>query len=87
MTSATDDLRAPNGFSSIRNRPEFKVVLAPSTPINELKLATSGSRPMTSPSACCLSVIAANEISWLASEIPWIAPVSCNGKNPFGIST
>ena len=36
-------------------------------------------------SACWRSAIAANEIVCGASEMPWITPVSCTGKNPFGI--
>ncbi len=65
-------------------RPLFCVVLTPSTPMNEERLSTAGSFRITLASACCFSAIAGNEMFCDASEIPWITPVSCTGKKPFG---
>ncbi len=62
-------------------------MFCPSTPTNEDRLVTSGSRRMARPSACWWALIAASEVVWLATEMPWITPVSCTGKNPLGIIT
>ncbi len=67
-------------------RPLFSVGFVPSTPMNDDRLSTAGSCAMTRASACWRSAIAANEIVGGASLIPWIAPVSCTGKNPFGMT-
>ena len=67
-------------------RPLLSVAFVPSTPMNEVRLATAGSSATTFASACCRAAIASNEIVCGASEMPWIAPVSCTGKKPFGIT-
>ena len=41
---------------------------------------------MAAANACCRSAIAANETEGEATEIPWISPVSCTGKKPFGMT-
>ena len=68
-------------------RPLLSVVLVPSTPMNDDRLATAGSSRITSASACCRSAIAANETICGASEMPRITPVSCTGKKPLGTTT
>ncbi len=80
-------LRALRGLRLMSIRPLLSVALAPSTPMNDVRLATAGSSSTTLASACCRSAIAANEIVCGASEIPWIAPVSWIGKKPFGMTT
>ena len=69
----------------IWTRPVFTVVLLPSTPMNEERLATAGSARITRTSACCRSLIARKETSCVASAMPRITPVSWIGKNPFGM--
>ena len=68
-------------------RPLFGVMLVPSTPMNDDRLATSGSFRITRASACWRSAMAANETSCGASEMPRITPVSCTGKKPLGTTT
>ncbi len=62
-------------------------MLAPSTPMKEERLATSGSVRIACPSACWCRDIAASEVSWAATEMPWMMPVSCTGKKPLGMMT
>ncbi len=83
-TSRLPSLR-PNGFRLISMRPLLSVALVPSTPMNDDRLSTAGSFSTIRASACWRSAIAANEIDCGASVMPWIAPVSCTGKKPFGI--
>src|SRR5262249_39405098 len=68
----------------IRMRPLFNVVLEPSTPMNEDRLSTAGSSSIARASARCRSAIAENEMDCGASDTPWMTPVSCSGKKPFG---
>ena len=68
-------------------RPLLAVVLIPSTPMNEERLWTAGSRRITAANACWRSAIAVKEIVVGASETPRITPVSCTGKKPFGTTT
>ncbi len=68
-------------------RPELRVVLVPSTPMKELRLATAGSLRITSARACWPLAMALKEADWGASEMPRITPVSCTGKKPLGIHT
>ncbi len=68
-------------------RPLLSVALMPSAPMNDDRLSTAGSFKITCASACCRSAMAVNEIFCAASEMPWITPVSCTGKNPFGTMT
>ena len=65
-------------------RPLLGVVLVPSTPMNDDRLATSLSFRIAAASACCRCDMAANEILSGASEMPMITPVSCTGKKPLG---
>ena len=44
-------LRSSLGFRLIRKRPLFSVMLLPSTPMNELRLTTSGSLRIAAASA------------------------------------
>jgi hypothetical protein len=62
----------------------LSVALLPSTPMYDDRLSTAGSCRITRASACWRSAIAPNEIVGGASEMPWIAPVSCTGKKPLG---
>ena len=79
--------RCALGFRLISMRPLLSVALVPSTPMNDVRLATAGSVSTTSANACWRSAIVANETVCGASEMPWIAPVSCTGKNPLGMIT
>ena len=87
MTSLALTPRRASGFRLMRIRPLLSVTLVPSTPMNEDRLSTAGSCRITAASACCRAAIAGNEIVCDASEIPWMVPVSCTGKKPFGTTT
>ncbi len=86
MTSLALASRSSSGLRLIWMRPVFTVVLVPSTPMNEERLATAGSARITRASACCRAVIARKETSCEASEMPRITPVSWIGKNPLGMN-
>ena len=86
MTSVALILRCFSGFRLIWMRPLFSVVLVPSTPMNDDRLSTAGSlripcRELLLPLGHCREGDAL-----VASETPWITPVSCTGKKPFGIT-
>ena len=51
-------------------RPVFKLVFGPSTPMNEVRLATAGSFNSCCAKACWRSAMAANEVDCVASVIP-----------------
>ena len=87
MISVAVSLRSSRGLSVISIRPLLSAEFTPSTPMNEERLATSGSLRIASASACCRRAISLKEMSWAAVVMPWIAPVSWSGKKPFGIST
>ena len=87
MTSLALVRRSPSGFRLIWIRPLLSVVLVPSTPMNDERLATAGSRRITRARPCWRSAIAANEIDCGASEMPRMTPVSWTGKKPFGTTT
>ena len=78
LLQAPDDLarasalRSSCGFRLIRKRPLLRVEFVPSTPMNELRLATSGSLRIAAASACWRSAIAGYEMVCAASEMPWI---------------
>src|SRR5438445_5719746 len=61
MISDVSDLRSSRGFRLIWRRPLFGVMLVPSTPMNDDRLATSGSFRMIRASACWRSAIVRNE--------------------------
>src|ERR1700694_3018674 len=61
------------------------VGVEPLGPINEPTEAIAGSCSTVSTTACWRSDIAGKEISWEASVMPKMNPVSCCGKNPFGM--
>jgi len=86
MTSLALSLRSSMGFRLIWMRPLFWVVLVPSIPMKEDRLATAGSCRMVTASACWRSAMAAKEMLWGPSEMPRITPVSCTGKKPFGMA-
>jgi len=87
MTSLALTPRRASGFRLMRIRPLLTVTFVPSTPMNEDRLSTAGSFRISEASACCSAAIAGNEIVCGASEMPWMVPVSCTGKNPFGTTT
>ena len=87
MTSTALTPRRASGFRVMRIRPLLMVTLVPSTPMNEDRLSTAGSFRITAARACCRAAIAGKEIVCAASEMPWMVPVSCTGKNPFGTTT
>ena len=65
-------------------RPVLRLVLVPSTPMNEVRLCTAGSRSNTSARACWRCAMASNEVDWVASVMTCKLPVSCKGKKPLG---
>ncbi len=86
MTVRRSPLRSACGFSAICMRPALSVALLPSTPIKEDTACTSGSSSTRRAAARWRSAMAGKEIDWGAWVIAWIRPVSCCGKNPFGIT-
>src|SRR5256885_7427590 len=82
MISDASDLRSSRGFRLIWRRPLFGVMLVPSTPMNDDRLATSGSFRMIRASACWRSAIVGNETTSGASEMPRMTPVSWSGEKP-----
>ena len=84
MTSVADAFRSSRGLRLIWIRPLLIVVLVPSMPMNEERLATAGSLRISRASVCWRSAIARKEIDCGASEIPRTTPVSWTGKKPFG---
>ncbi len=68
-------------------RPALAVVLTPSTPMNDERLATAGSCSTIAARRCWRSAIAANDTDSGASDTPRMTPVSCTGKKPFGTTT
>ena len=68
-------------------RPLLAVMLVPSIPMNDDRLATSGSFKITSASRRWRALMAGKEMLCGASEIPMITPVSCTGKKPVGTMT
>jgi len=87
MISVASACRSSRGLRLIWMRPLFGVMLVPSMPMKDERLATSGSFRMTRTSACCRSDMAANEMVSGASETPRMTPVSCTGKKPLGTTT
>ena len=79
-------LRSSFGFSLISMRPLLRVVLVPSTPMKEDRLSTAGSSSTIPARVCWRSAMAGKEMSWGASEMAWISPVSCTGKKPLGMN-
>jgi len=69
-------------------RPEFSVVLVPSTPINEEILSTAGSWQQN-VHEFLLTFGHRGEADRHAALrlMPRITPVSCTGKKPLGITT
>ena len=67
-------------------RPLFSVILLPSTPMNDVRLSTSGFFRICAASSCWRSAIDAYDTDCGACVIAWITPVSCTGKKPFGMN-
>ena len=80
-------LRCSTGTRLIWMRPLFSVVFVPSMPMKLLRLSTALSARITRTSACCRWLIASKLMSWAASLMPRITPVSCTGKNPLGMTS
>ena len=84
ITSEACVRRTDSGLRLISIRPLFSVAFVPSTPMKDDRLSTAGSCRITFASACWRSAMAANDAVCGASEMPWMTPVSCTGKKPFG---
>jgi hypothetical protein len=63
----------------------IRPVLAVPPPTKPLALSTAGSRITVSTNLASFFCIAWNDVSWSAWIAPVSLPVSCWGKNPFGI--
>ena len=87
ITSDALSLRWSSGFRLIDMRPLLVVVFVPSAPINDERLSTAGSSRITFASSCCFTAMAFELIVAGACDMPWMTPVSCTGKKPFGIMT
>ena len=53
-------------------------------PMKEASVATAGSSRTIRATFCWSSVMAVKEMSWAASVVPKMMPVSCCGKKPLG---
>ena len=87
ITSPASILRCSIGTRLIWMRPLLRVVLVPSTPMNDERLSTAGSCKISRANSCCLADMELKEIVSGASEMPRITPVSCTGKKPLGTMT
>jgi hypothetical protein len=87
ITSVALASRSSWGFSLMSMRPLLRVVLVPSTPMKEDRFSTAGSSSTASARARWRPTMALKEVSWGASEMAWMRPVSCTGKKPLGIAT
>jgi hypothetical protein len=86
MTSLALRRRSSRGLRLIWMRPLLRVVLVPSMPMKEERLATAGSFRITRARDCCAWAMASKETDWGASDMPRITPVSCTGKKPLGMA-
>jgi len=86
ITSVALASRSSFGLRRISMRPLLSVVLVPSTPMKEDRFSTAGSSSTIPARVCWRSDMAVKEMSWGASEIAWIRPVSCTGKKPLGMN-
>jgi len=77
--------RSLRGFSVMNRLPLLPA--RPLPPIAIATVATSGSSITILLSVSCLLFMASKEMSCEASEVAVISPLSCCGKNPFGIIT
>ena len=84
MISTALTCRSSSGFKLIWMRPLLIVVLVPSTPMKDDRLAIAGSCRSTWASACWRAAMAAKDTVCGASEMPRMTPVSCTGKKPLG---
>ena len=75
------------GFSWMKTRPVFSVGLKADAPPKYNTPATAGSCLTTSASWWIIPCIFWKEVSCRASAWPKMKPVSCCGKNPFGMVT
>jgi hypothetical protein len=83
MTAAASLPRLSSGFSVTNILAEF---CAPPPPTYASTDSTSVSCRTRSANAVTRRFIAWNEVSWSAWICPVNRPVSCCGKNPFGIA-
>ena len=67
------------------SRPALGVALSGLTPMTETTPVTSGSLRIALSTAACSRFISVNETSWPPSITAVIRPVSCSGRNPFGM--
>ena len=77
-------LRSSCGFNPMKKRAVLSVLPLPE-PKNEPNAAMSGSFARASATLRCSRFISVGETSCAASMMPMIIPLSCVGKNPFGI--
>ena len=75
-------VRSLRGFSVMKKLPLLPA--RPLPPIAMATVATSGSACTILPSASWWRTMSAKEMSWRASEVAVIRPMSCCGKKPFG---
>ncbi len=78
--------RSASGLGLIENRPLFIVVFVPSTPMNDDKLATAGSRRITRATSCCSSAIRAKTTSTQAPADALDHAGVLQEKESFGIT-
>jgi hypothetical protein len=78
-------LRSSRGFNVMNRLPLLPA--RPLPPITIATEATSGSACTILPSSSWRRFMSAKEMSWLASEVAVIRPLSCCGKKPLGMMT
>ena len=86
ITSCTDG-RSLKGFSWVNTRAVFSLGLPPVAPAKPTTPETAGSLRMMAANSFSIFAIASKAMSSRACAAPIIMPVSCSGKNPFGITT
>ena len=86
MMASTSSARSSCDFRFSSMRPVLSAVLLPSTPMNDDRLATSGSSSSWRATASCCFFMASNEMVPGACVTTWMTPLSCTGKKPLGTS-
>ncbi len=84
MISSAECFRSARGFSMMPSRPMFCVSPMPPAVRLDMNVSISGCFRMMAATCCWCSTMLSKEVSWAASVMPMICPVSSVGMNPLG---
>ena len=85
MIVVTGVLRSSRERRVMASRPAFGEAFIGDTPITDTTPVTSGSLRIAVSTVACSRFISANETSCPPSMTATMRPVSCSGRNPFGM--